>query len=570
MWIREIGSKVVQGLTVLPLQLGIWHARLLSFASQAVHGIQRKAIIAATGGSVVGLLAVADEVEIAALLATIGSVPLFARLGSRGRRNRQRRRIANSPRSVDGLPPARQTLLEMGLDEAAADRIAAVAPTSEVRLATFDDDNRVLSHIGPIPHFDGVLITPEQFRERERHRLELVIARGVVCVKKMYRDQAGLDNELLALHAVAGIPGVPRLVAVQLQPRIVYQSFIVGENLGSLMARRGASVSIQHQVSVSFSGSRRNPDAPAPAREAALAALSASVAPGMVSKLAHLIKQIHERGVTIGDIKYGNVLLADGQPFLCDFDHAAVFPGNSWRCVWSRAIDRDKFNYFFDGRLLSEREFRSASALLASQKEDLLSPRIYYGYGHASPPTGAFKLGSGQWRLIRPHLPDLTGRSVLDLSCRTGLMSLEMLRAGARRVTAYEPDAILASYSRLNHQWLEFVDNRRYPAFQLLEDSPYGACVGDWTGYDMATDFHGFQGAEPEEVARIVSVLSRSVDCIVVRAARPHDEDSGLRPGQHSLSALGELLRANGYPAQTIVNLPFDDRPLLIGRRAAR
>jgi hypothetical protein len=149
-------------------------------------------------------------------------------------------------------------------------------------------------------------------------------------------------------------------------------------------------------------------------------------------------------------------------------------------------------------------------------------------------------------------------------------MPLEMLRAGARRVTTFEPDPILARYARLNHQWFTFVDNRPYPEFQVLEGSLGEVCDRDWTGYDLVTDFHGFPGAGPVEVAHIVGTLSSSVDCIVVRAARSHGPNSGPLPAETSLSALRELLGANGYPAQTIANLPFDDRPLLIGRRAAR
>jgi tRNA (mo5U34)-methyltransferase len=44
-----------------------------------------------------------------------------------------------------------------------------------------------------------------------------------------------------------------------------------------------------------------------------------------------------------------------------------------------------------------------------------------------------------RWRLIEPYLPaDLTGKSVLDLSCNSGFFSIEMKRRGASRVVGVE------------------------------------------------------------------------------------------------------------------------------------
>jgi tRNA (mo5U34)-methyltransferase len=44
-----------------------------------------------------------------------------------------------------------------------------------------------------------------------------------------------------------------------------------------------------------------------------------------------------------------------------------------------------------------------------------------------------------RWNLIEPYLPaDLTGKTVLDLSCNSGFFSVEMKRRGARRVVGVE------------------------------------------------------------------------------------------------------------------------------------
>jgi hypothetical protein len=105
-------------------------------------------------------------------------------------------------------------------------------------------------------------------------------------VKKSYRDRLSLEIELLALHAMAGLSAVPRIVAVDLKRRILHQSFIRGRNLGVLMARQGVTDHVQDQVSVGYWGDDRwGPGSRAGVRAAALAALSASVDPGVVAKL---------------------------------------------------------------------------------------------------------------------------------------------------------------------------------------------------------------------------------------------------------------------------------------------
>jgi len=501
------------------------------------------------------------------LLVTTG--PILGHLVAWVERYRRLRRIGRTSLPLDGLPPASQTLRQLGLDDTTIDRITQRSSSSEVRIATFDQHNRVLSDIGPIPFFEGVQVTPGEFRRRALHLVELVIARGVVCVKKTYRDRSCFESELLALHAVAGIRGVPQLVAVQLGSRVVYQSFIVGRNLGGLMARHGATVHIQHQVSVSYWGRERwNPKTTAQAREAAIAALSASVNPRTIAEIGRLVEQIHHRGVTIGDVKYGNVLLVEGEPFLCDFDHAKAFTRNGWRCVKEREADRDGFNYFFDCDLLSEWTFRSTAALLACERKELAAARICYGHGYENQRTGSLELGSGRWQFIRSHLPDLVGKSILDLGCSDALLPLQMLRTGARQVTAYEHDPVMVRYGRLNHRWFEFIDNRPYAGFQLVEGFMHEACDRDWSGYDMATAFCSLYREEPEQMARIVRALSRTIDCFIVQANQNRDEYSGRLGERSSLAFLQALLQANGYPDQTVVELSFYDRPLLIGRRS--
>lgn len=567
-WTRHFRLRMMSTWAMLPLYRELGHAWVLRATSEWTRGIRGRLLLTTASTALVLIGIMIHDPLLAYVLVPLALVAALIVCGTWLERQRRLHAIGRGAPSVGGLPSARQTLLAMGVDAATAERVAAAAQQGEVRLAIFDYESRVLSEIGPIPFFEGFHVTAEAFKDRDRHNLELVIAREVVCVKKLYLDRTSFENELRALHALSGLPGVPRIVAVRFHPRVLYQSFVLGRNLGTIMGRHGATDEVQQQVSVSFAaGDRWNP-ATEGARETAVAALSASVAPEIVAKLSALIERIHERGVTIGDIKYGNVLLLNDQPSLCDFDFATVFRRNGWRCARVREIDREKFNYFFNGGVLSEREFRRAMSTLLREREELRATRIHYGFGYVSQHQGSLEKGSGQWHLVRRLLPDPAGRHILSLGCDGGLSSLEMLRAGARQVTMYEPDPTLARYVRLSHQWFEFIDNRQYPAFQLLQGSIVEAGARDWPDYDIAMALGGFNSLSEEALGRLVARLGQTIETLVVRAGVPRDPDTGAPIEQSSLPFLRKLLARSGYPHQRVFERPFDERPLLIGRRS--
>jgi hypothetical protein len=568
MWTHRSRQLVATTWALLPLYGILGYARCRSFAAEATRGARRKVLLTFGGAVAVAFLLLVGHPLWAVLLAPIALGAAVARVASWVDRQWRVPRIARRVHSLDGLAGARQTLGELGLDEATAGRIETAG--GEIRLAAFDQGNRVLSDVGPIPYFAGVQIGPEEFRVRARHRLELVVFRGVVCVKKVYGDRVSFERELLALDAMAGLPGVPRIVEAQYSPPILYQSFLLGRNLGDLMARHGAPVSIQHQVSMSYWGPDRWRAQPlSPARDVALRALSASVGPAVIRRVGELLSAIHRRGVTLSDVKYGNVLVVGDQPYFCDFDRATVFRWNTWRCVREREVDRDLFNYGFGGGLLSERAFRAATKDLARVRPELFSARIYYGAGYASERTGAWSRGSGQWYLVRAHLPALAGKTVLDLGCREGLTSLGMLRAGARRVIAYEPDPVMAQYARLNHQWFEFVENRVYGELEVLDGSPRAIANRFPDGFDLATAFDGLPGDGPQESPELVRLLSTMAECLFVRASQHGAPDRGQAGRRSSVDALKGLLLTNGYPELEVVSSPGGP-PVLIGRRAGR
>jgi hypothetical protein len=507
--------------------------------------------------------AVAGGVAVAGLLpAVVLLLPVWLH------RRRRLQQAIRGKHPVEGIPPAAMVLRQLGIDEDRVARILGGTVDGETRLGSFDYESRLLSVVGPIPFFKSSAVTASEFLTRDRHQLDLVVARGVVCVKKRYLDRASFENELLALHAVADLGGVPRLIAVHPRERVLYLSFLTGVSLATLLAARGATDAVQQQVSSLFARRDRwSPAVTARGRQAAVAALRASVDPAVMTKLAQLMDRIHARKVTIGDVKYGNVLLCGGEPSLCDFDFATVFRSNGWRCLKGRETDREKFNYFFGAGVLSEREYRRSITELLAVRPDLAVARIHFGYGYVNHPGGSLGAGSGRWLLLRRHLPECSGRGILDLGGDGGLLALAMIRAGARRATLVAPDPLVRQYAELNRRWAEFVDNRLYPDY-IAADLPLGeAGRQTWPGHDLAICLNGLDAGEPATAARLIGQLSETVASFVVRVRPPQTEGTATSAAA-GLDGLQELLAQHGYPRQKVVWSPFDDVPIVIGARA--
>jgi len=359
--------------------------------------------------------------------------------------------------------------------------------------------------------------------------------------------------------------------------RPAYRSFamdkldLAGDDLGARLARAGAPVELQRRLSASYPGPAAwDPSGPQPReREACLAAIHSVVDGAFLEQLGHLLQGLHDAGVAAGDVSYGDVVVRDGTPALRDLSGAAVYARSSLRFLGERERDRDRFNYLFGTELLSEQVFRARIAALAGRRADLFYAPVYHGRGHGVGPICNIEVGSGKWRFIRRHLPDLRGKRVLDLGTNNAMIPLEMLRAGARSVTAYEVDPVFADYARINRGWFEFLDNRSYQ-LELVERPMRAALEQDLTVYDIATSFCSLYYEPPENMARITRALSDAVEYFVVQANENKEQHSGELLRLASLDFLSRLLAENGFAERRIVKFAYYDRPLVIGRSLQR
>lgn len=504
------------------------------------------------------------------LLAVGFSLPIFlilaVRVHERVAEWKQVRRIVSGIREWEGMPPAREILLAIGLELEVVDRILSEADARpEVTIAEFDQNNRVISRVGHIPLFDGYLIGPKEFRPRARNRVLLVVLSGVVAIKKIYGEYGRFCNEALALYALSEVDGIPKIISARARERVLYQSFIPGSNLGSLIDKCGASVSIQYEASVQYPGRGKSTEGQRfpSARQLALEALNKAVDKDLVTAIGRLVERIHNAGVAIRDVKYGNVIVHRGRPCLCDFDGARIFQKNNWRCLMERESDRDKFNYYFGTELISEQSFLRQLRYLVERKQDILYAPVYYGRGYKAGKIASVEFGTGKWLFIRRYLPDVRGKTIIDLGSHNCLLPLEMLRRGAARVVAFEVNSVAAQFARLNHGWYEFVDNRKYN-LELIEGDMNEVCKLELSEYDGATAFCSLYYASEENMEKIVRALSGSVEFFVVQCNQNPNEHIGELLRRCSLAFIRDLLRRNGFGRLEIVSFWYYDRPLII------
>ena len=256
-----------------------------------------------------------------------------------------------------------EVLRAMGVDRATiTEIISRTADGEEVRLGRFDQGNRVLSDIGSIPMFGDALIGALEFQPRTRQAVELVATTRGIAIKKSYSDSRSFFREVAALGRLSDVKGVPKIVRIDRQHRVLYQTFLVGRDLGSLMAGAGFSVSAQHRLSRDYPGMGAwNSASSLQNRTIAVDTLHRVTNGTFARDMEALIESIHQSGVVIGDVKFGNVIITSDGVCLCDFDHARIFTRNTMSFILDQERDRDLCSYIFGSELFGDPHLSAAA-----------------------------------------------------------------------------------------------------------------------------------------------------------------------------------------------------------------
>ncbi|UCF19744.1 MAG: hypothetical protein JSU87_17825 [Gemmatimonadota bacterium] len=477
-------------------------------------------------------------------------------------RSRLLRRIASKDQPVDGLPSAEATLNEMGLYPDAIEEILSAASAGEVVVAELDQNNRVLSHFGSIGVYAGTLIEPADFQPRSRNRMQIVVDSGLVAIKKTYSARDRFINEVLSLDALKANGWVPRIISIDSKRRILYQSFITSENLGSLMAERGASVGVQYQVGKAYPGPGLWHDnlPRQDQREALLRALHSVVGEEFLVNLEKLVELTHQVGVSLRDVKHGNVLIRESMPYLCDFDLSHRFSRDGVRSLLARDRERDRFNYMFGRDLPTMQSLRCELASIVAQGDESEFPPAYFGKGHSFGRLRPTYAGSGKWRMLRKYLPEIRGARIVDLGSGQPVVLAEMLRAGAAAAITFEPDPIHVRFASLIQRYFELVDNRSYDLKVVQgELGSFRDC--DLSGYDLAVAFAGPRSPGIETICAAVSRLDVTTNLLLAEHAFHNSAAEAERDRWR------QRLADCGFPHQRPIPVPGHPVGLVLARR---
>ncbi len=206
-------------------------------------------------------------------------------------------------------------------------RIATQAPGHrQVVLAAIDRDSLLAPAIGPIA---GLRYTADDFRARDSTAVDLVAIGACAGVRKRLANRWRFLCELRAHHALAGAGcNVPALLDADFDALTITTAWIPGRVLTGELARR--CLAARDRDCGQFGPVRGvRGRARWKARVAEMRrALYDVVPPEFGRRVREQVERIHAARVIWGDVKYGNIVIAEdtGQPWLVDFDYSGYLP----------------------------------------------------------------------------------------------------------------------------------------------------------------------------------------------------------------------------------------------------
>ncbi len=462
---------------------------------------------------------------------------------------------------VGAHQPLRLSALCSNLEEEVAD---LRQPGAQIVLAAIDHDGFALPAFEH--YWDAPRTTPEAFLPRRKFPIHVVDSEGLVGLRKSYgRDLGGMLNELEAATMLirAGLPA-PSILAVDIEGRTITFSYIPGLDVRETLARAGARLRDRDRSQERAGGRRRaNRSRIEEGRQAVDRALS----PSTVAEITSGVENIHRAGLSLEDVKYGNVILeqGSGRAYFVDFERAIPlreFSRGAQRYVRDR--DMHKLVRQFGGDGLTARRLRQRRL----PGRGVYAP-AYFGddvkWGQFWNPD----IGVGRWRyLMARHLPIPKGGRILDLGANNGFNALEMLRAGAQSAIAVEIDPAAIEQGKFLKRVYEWADNSPYDLTYV--QGSHGALDELQLGrFDMISAFCTLYYLGEAEMAQTVRTIASMTDLLVLQCntdrAIHRARDETFRKA--SLEFTLTLARENGFPHLEVVAPRGYSRPLVIARR---
>ncbi|GAB6098057.1 hypothetical protein JCM14469_43120 [Desulfatiferula olefinivorans] len=181
-----------------------------------------------------------------------------------------------------------------------------------------------------------------QFLKRKKYNLSLVVLDGgILAVKKKFGKEniAFFANELIVLSTLQNRCMVPRIIKTDINNCILYMSYINGITVRSMLASQGAMILDVHYLSKNEQNSRNE------WIKRVLEGkkyLSTCIDQRTIDMIYKTIKQIHNLGVCVYDIKYGNIMIekSTNDVYFIDFENSILFSCHKG-FIYKKAIEFD-------------------------------------------------------------------------------------------------------------------------------------------------------------------------------------------------------------------------------------
>ena len=227
---------------------------------------------------------------------------------------------------------------------------------AELLIGRIDDDGRVLGIFGPLPGLPAIRL--EEFVERPRFGLDLVLIGDAVLVRKDYRgDVTTFLHEWMNLARLSGRVNAPAIHHVDEQGTLLYKNLVLGKTIREILVEAGAKI-LHAQTKDDPELARLDPGA----RIEAVWQRGRAVIPSRFSEefLRDMERQVelaHSLGVLGVSHTYGNVVVDSerGAAWFIDLDKARLHraPGAA-RFRIRRDEERRRFNLLYGRRLPSD------------------------------------------------------------------------------------------------------------------------------------------------------------------------------------------------------------------------
>ena len=178
------------------------------------------------------------------------------------------------------------------------------------------------------------------------------------------------------------------------------------------------------------------------------------------------------------------------------------------------------------------------------------------------------ELGEGRWHtILKPGLPSLSGRRVLDLGCKDAYFLLQALRHGARETVGIEPDDAWSEPAQFIKEGFEWADSATY-APKVIRARIEDVLAMDLGRFDLVTAFGTLCEMDDELVDKVVQHVSTLTGCFIIQCNVDPKEH---HPETHIKASIDYNIRAlerNGFEDFRLVAPARYNRPLLIGVKA--